>query len=157
MIHINANIPNDCVDQMDREHKATQLSCSYVLKSTRKSKCGYDADVTRTSLTTAVKSAFNGNEPRTFQLDVAETLMLGLDATAIAGTGSGKTPPWAMQLLLEENKAKTVLVMLPPASPVTFSQTMIYLAPPKAPFANNQAEIISSDGLPSPTCVSLRI
>ena len=64
-------------------------------------------------LTTVVKLAFNGNEPRTFQLDVTEALMLGLGVTAIAGTGSGKTLPWATPLLLEENKAKTVLVISP--------------------------------------------
>ena len=64
-------------------------------------------------LTTAVKLAFNGNEPRTFQLDVTEALMLGLGVTAIAGTGSGKTLPWATPLLLEENKEKTVLVISP--------------------------------------------
>ena len=62
-------------------------------------------------LTTAVKLAFNENEPRTFQLDVTEALMLGLGVTAIAGTGSGKTLPWAAPLLLEENKEKTVLVI----------------------------------------------
>ena len=39
--------------------------------------------------------------------------MLGLDVTAIAGTGSGKTLPWVMPLLLEENKTKTVLVISP--------------------------------------------
>ena len=64
-------------------------------------------------LTTVVKLAFNGNEPRTFQLDVTEALMLGLGVTAIAGSGSGKTLPWATPLLLEENKAKTVLVISP--------------------------------------------
>ena len=62
-------------------------------------------------LTTVVKLAFNGNEPRTFQLDVTEALMLGV--TAITGTGSGKTLPWATPLLLEENKVKTVLVISP--------------------------------------------
>lgn len=69
--------------------------------------------MTRSSLTTVVKSAFGGNEPCEFQLDVAEALMLGLDVTAIVGTGSGKTLPWAMPLLLEENNVKSVLVISP--------------------------------------------
>lgn len=64
-------------------------------------------------LTAVVKSVFNGNEPHEFQLDIAEALMLGLNITAIVGTGSGKTLPWVMLLLLEENKAKTVLVISP--------------------------------------------
>ncbi|KAF9786098.1 hypothetical protein BJ322DRAFT_994469, partial [Thelephora terrestris] len=69
----------------------------------------YDAEETRASLAAAVKSVFNGNEPREFQLDIAEALVLGLDVTTIAGTGSGKTLPWVMPLLSEENKAKTIL------------------------------------------------
>ena len=94
---------------MDGEHGAHPD----ILKNARKSRRGYDADATRGMLTAAVKSAFNGNEPREFQLDIVEALMLGLDITAIAGTGSGKTLPWVMPLLLEENKAKTVLVISP--------------------------------------------
>jgi len=84
-----------------------------VLENARKSRRGYDTDATRASLTAAVKSAFNGNEPRKFQLDIAEALMLGLEVTAIAGTGSRKTLPWVMPLLLEENKGKTVSVISP--------------------------------------------
>lgn len=98
---------------MDGGHGAAQQSHCDVLKNARKSRRDYDADAVRGSLTAAVKSAFNGNEPREFQLDIAEALMLGLDITAIAGTGSGKTLPWVMPLLLEENKTKTVLVISP--------------------------------------------
>jgi ATP-dependent helicase YprA (DUF1998 family) len=98
---------------MGGEHGAAQQSHSDVLKNARKSRHEYDANAVRGSLTAAVKSAFNGNEPRKFQLDIAEALMLGLDITAIAGTGSGKTLPWVMPLLLEENKTKTVLVISP--------------------------------------------
>ena len=86
---------------------------SEVLENARKSRSGYDVDATRALLTAAVKLAFNGNEPRKFQLDIAEALILGLDVTAIAGTGSGKTLPWAMPLLLDENKDKMILVISP--------------------------------------------
>lgn len=86
-----------------------QQSHPDVLENARKSRHSYDTDATRASLTAAVKSAFNGNESRKFQLDIAEALILGLDVTAIAGTGSGKTLPWVMPLLLEENRDKTVL------------------------------------------------
>jgi len=57
--------------------------------------------------------AFNQNIPHDFQLDVAEALILGLDTTVIAGTGSGKTLPWAMPLLLDENKGRACLVISP--------------------------------------------
>jgi superfamily II DNA helicase RecQ len=60
-----------------------------------------------------VKAAFNQNTPRDFQLDVAEALILGLDATVVAGTGSGKTLPWAMPLLLDENRERACLVISP--------------------------------------------
>ena len=98
---------------MGGEHGAIQQSCPDVLENTRKSRCGYDAEATRALLTTAVNSVFNGNEPRKFQLDIVEALVLGLDVMAIAGTGSGKTLPWVMPLLLEENRAKMVLVISP--------------------------------------------
>ena len=98
---------------MAEKHEGTQQSSSDVLENVRKSKSGYDTDATRALLTAAVKSVFDGNKPRKFQLDVAEALILGLDVTAIAGTGSGKTLPWMMPLLLEENRAKIVLVISP--------------------------------------------
>jgi ATP-dependent helicase YprA (DUF1998 family) len=88
-------------------------SYTEILENARKSQHGYDPDATRKLLIAAVKSAFNGNEPRMFQLNIAEALILGLDVTAIAGTGSGKTLPWAMPLLLGENKHRTVLVISP--------------------------------------------
>ena len=69
--------------------------------------------MTREALTDAVKVAFNQNMPRDFQLDVAEALILGLNATVVAGTGSGKMLPWAMPLLLDENKEHACLVISP--------------------------------------------
>ena len=98
---------------MAEKHEDTQQSLSDVLKNTRKSKHRYDTDVTQALLTAAVKSVFNRNEPHKFQLDVVEALILSLDVTAIAGTGSGKTLPWMMPLLLEENRAKIILVISP--------------------------------------------
>jgi ATP-dependent helicase YprA (DUF1998 family) len=51
--------------------------------------------------------------PYDWQLDLAEALALGLDATVIAGAGSGKTLPWALPLLLDENRDKLCLVVSP--------------------------------------------
>jgi ATP-dependent helicase YprA (DUF1998 family) len=59
------------------------------------------------------KEAFNGLEPYGWQLDVAEAVLLGLDCVAIAGTGSGKTMPFAMPLLVDRTKKKIVLVISP--------------------------------------------
>ena len=49
--------------------------------------------------------------PYDWQVDLAEALTLGLDATVIAGTGSGKTLPWAMPVLLEQNHDRICLVI----------------------------------------------
>ncbi|KAJ7506438.1 hypothetical protein B0H11DRAFT_1707242, partial [Mycena galericulata] len=38
--------------------------------------------------------------PYDWQIEVAEALILGLDAVVIAGTGAGKTIPFMMPLLL---------------------------------------------------------
>jgi len=94
-------------------HEAANQRSLDVLDRERRSREGYSGEKTREAFTAAVKVAFNGNEPRGFQLDVAEALTLGLDSTVIAGTGSGKTLPWAIPLLLDENKDKMVLVISP--------------------------------------------
>ena len=77
---------------------------SRILEEVCRSKQGYDLCNTRDALTIAVNATFNQNIPCNFQLDVAEALILGLDTTVIAGMGSRKTLPWAMPLLLDENK-----------------------------------------------------
>jgi hypothetical protein len=42
------------------------------------------------------KKAFNELKPYTWQGDVTEAILLGLDCAAEAGTGSGKTMPFLM-------------------------------------------------------------
>jgi len=99
---------------MNRPRDPTTRPDSFnALEDARRSKENYNSHTTRAALTNAVKVAFNQNTPRDFQLDVAEALILGLDATVIAGTGSGKTLPWAMPLLLDENKERACLVISP--------------------------------------------
>jgi len=79
--------------------------CSFnILEEVRRSEKGYSSRTTRKALANAVNVAFNQNTPRDFQLDVTVALILGLDTTVVAGAGSGKTLPWAMPLLLDENK-----------------------------------------------------
>ncbi|KAK6981387.1 hypothetical protein R3P38DRAFT_2448973, partial [Favolaschia claudopus] len=48
-----------------------------------------------------------------WQLDVAEALLLRVDCLVIAGTGSGKTTPFLLPLLLPENKGKFALIVSP--------------------------------------------
>jgi len=100
-----------------RRHQESQEAANQrsldVLDRERRSRKGYSAEETCEAFRVAVKAVFNGNEPRGFQLDVAEALTLGLDSTVIAGTGSGKTLPWAIPLLLDENKDRMALNISP--------------------------------------------
>ncbi|KAI9065033.1 hypothetical protein FKP32DRAFT_1549973, partial [Trametes sanguinea] len=47
------------------------------------------------------------------QLDIAECMLLGLDATCIAGTGWGKTLPFALPLFVPESRNKIMIVVSP--------------------------------------------
>ena len=87
-------------------------SVSYkLLSDVRPKKRGYDSWRTRRTLSSSVTALCLTIMPYGWQIDLAEALTLGLDATVIAGTGSGKTLPWATQLLLEENCDKICLVI----------------------------------------------
>ena len=84
-----------------------------LLSEARAKRAGYDSQAIRDVLSNAVTARCLTIVPYDWQIDVAEALALGLDATVIAGTGSGKTLPWAMPLLLEENYGKMCLVISP--------------------------------------------
>lgn len=73
----------------------------------------YDYIATRRSIENNFKAAFDGRAPYSWQTDVTEALLLGLDCIVIAGTGSGKTMPFGMPLLLDEAKDKIVVVISP--------------------------------------------
>ena len=47
------------------------------------------------------------------QLDLAECMLLGLDATCIAGTGWGKTLPFVLPLFAPAAKGKVVVIVSP--------------------------------------------
>ena len=73
------------------------------LSEARAEKEDYNSLAARHTLSVAVTTLYPAIIPYDWQVDLAEGLSLGLDATVIAGTGSGKPPPWAMPLLLERN------------------------------------------------------
>jgi ATP-dependent helicase YprA (DUF1998 family) len=86
---------------------------SSVLRAARDRSRDYSSERTREDLVTAFKRASNGLEPYDWQLDVTEALLLGLDCVVIAGTGSGKTMPFAMPLLVDKTKKKMVIMISP--------------------------------------------
>ena len=93
--------------EQDKKHSYKLLS------DARAKKTGYNSEGTRKAFSDAVTAACPTIKPYDWQLDVAEALTLGLDATIIAGTGSGKTLPWALPLLLDENCDGICLVISP--------------------------------------------
>ena len=84
-----------------------------LLSDARTKKEGYDSQGTRRTLSSSVTARCPTIAPYDWQIDLAEALTLGLDSTIISGTGSGKTLPWVMLLLLEENCDKICLVISP--------------------------------------------
>ncbi|KAH9957661.1 hypothetical protein BC827DRAFT_1094794, partial [Russula dissimulans] len=62
---------------------------------------GYSSEETCSEISLAFKNVFDGLELYGWQLDICEALLLGLDCIAIAGTGSGKTMPFIMPLLVD--------------------------------------------------------
>jgi ATP-dependent helicase YprA (DUF1998 family) len=73
----------------------------------------YDHVATRRSIEQKFQAVFDGKPPYAWQTDVTEALLLGLDCIVVAGTGSGKTMPFGMPLLLEETKDKMIVVISP--------------------------------------------
>ncbi len=73
----------------------------------------YNSNKTRHDITLEFEKAFDGKTPYEWQVDVTEALLLRLDCIVIAGTGAGKTMPFAMPLLLDKTKRKMVIVVSP--------------------------------------------
>jgi hypothetical protein len=72
---------------------------------------GYDYEKTHRTITETFRNIFNGRDPYDWQINVCESLLLGLDCVIIAGTGAGKTMPFAMPLLLDNMCCKMILVI----------------------------------------------
>ena len=73
-------------------------------------KTSYNSAETRARLTCEFRARMH-SEPYPWQLDAAEAILLGLDSVVIAGTGSGKTIPFMLPLLLD--KKKKIIVISP--------------------------------------------
>jgi len=91
-----------------RYHAKQSVRSYNNLKDARREAQDYDSEATRSEISRVFRERFGG-DPRVWQLDVTEALLLGLDSIVIAGTGSGKTMPFMMPLLLDEKKKILVL------------------------------------------------
>ncbi|KAI0635510.1 P-loop containing nucleoside triphosphate hydrolase protein [Trametes polyzona] len=72
----------------------------------------YDSATSRKTMSEECSKRM-GFSPRAEQLDLAECMLLGLDAVCIAGTGWGKTLPFVLPLLVPQSKGKIILVISP--------------------------------------------
>lgn len=73
----------------------------------------YDSRKARGEMARMFSDVSRGKVARDWQLDQAETLMLGIDSVLVAGTGAGKTLPYMLPLLLPENRGKMIVVISP--------------------------------------------
>jgi len=71
-------------------------------------KNGYDWQQTRDNIPSIFHKHF-GTDPYSWQLDVTEAILLGLDSVVIAGMGSSKTMPFMMPLLLDKKKQAIII------------------------------------------------
>ncbi|KAF5314348.1 hypothetical protein D9619_011963 [Psilocybe cf. subviscida] len=69
---------------------------------------GYNSTSTHFELTAIFEAKF-GAPPHSWQLDVTEALLLGLDSIVLAGTGSGKTIPFILLLMLHTTSQGLVI------------------------------------------------
>jgi ATP-dependent helicase YprA (DUF1998 family) len=76
-------------------------------------KDGYNSESTRRRLTELFLEHFDGAEPWSWQLDVTEAILLGVDSLVIAGTGSGKTMPFMIMMPLILDPTKKALIISP--------------------------------------------
>ncbi|KAI0634115.1 P-loop containing nucleoside triphosphate hydrolase protein [Trametes polyzona] len=73
------------------------------------SKRKYDSALTRSKLVEEFRARTGGKTPYDWQVDVAEALLLGVDCTVIAGTGSGKTMPFVMPAFVDSHKTYIII------------------------------------------------
>ena len=73
----------------------------------------YDSEETRQTMSQKLMDVFNGRSPYDWQLDAAESLILGLDCVVVAGTGAGKTIPFMLPLFVHDSWDKLVLIISP--------------------------------------------
>lgn len=72
---------------------------------------GHSSIQFRLTIQAQIRDRFDGKEMYDWQLDVAESLCLGVDTFLIAGTGEGKTLPFIAPLL--RNDKAMILVISP--------------------------------------------
>ena len=105
-------------------HHAEHVRSYALLKAAREKaqkKSGYNSAATRRKLTEECIRR-TGLTPYSQQLDLAECMLLGLDVTSIAGTGWGKTLPFALPLFVSPKK---IVIIVSPLNALEEDQVSI--------------------------------
>ena len=108
-------------EALDRQHANAKRNLENARKTAAK-KSNYDSQKSRSDLKRIFQERF-GSDPYDWQVDVSEALILGLDSVVIAGTGSGKTMPFMMPLLLD---AKKKIIIISPLKVLQLDQVSGY-------------------------------
>ena len=93
-------------------HEEERAKSYEVLQAARDAACTtrkYNSSAVRNKLVDEFRDRTGGKEPYAWQVDVVEALLLGVDCTVIAGTGSGKTMPFVMPSFVEPRKTYIIL------------------------------------------------
>lgn len=81
---------------------------------------GYQSAEVRERMSDACRKLSEGRiVPHKWQLDVAESLLLGIDCEVIAATGAGKTLPFVLPLLV---RPEMMIVILSPLDALELDQ-----------------------------------
>jgi superfamily II DNA/RNA helicase len=82
-----------------------------VARQAAKDLSNYCSTTTRLEMSDQCQAKFS-YRPHPWQLDVSEAILLKLDAVLIAGTGSGKTTPFVLPLMVKQDEGKESILLL---------------------------------------------
>ncbi|THU76120.1 hypothetical protein K435DRAFT_787365 [Dendrothele bispora CBS 962.96] len=90
-------LANSCIENHEAQYTRTKaiLECACLQAQRDRN---YNSGTTRNQIREEFSKRNKGLVAYGWQIDVAEALLLGLDVSVIAGTGSGKTMPFIMPL-----------------------------------------------------------
>lgn len=99
--------------QHDKIHECLYANLERAREGAKQAPQCYCSEQAQNVMSNEFCACSRGKVPHEWQLDEAEAIALGLDSILISATGSGKTIPIMLLLLLPENHKKTIVVISP--------------------------------------------
>ena len=109
---IDSGLPGSSREERHREVRTRSYNLLQAARIKAKDKRRYDSARSRQVMVEECQKRV-GLSPRSEQLDLAECMLLGLDAASIAGTGWGKTLPFVLPLFVPESKGRIIIIVSP--------------------------------------------